>query len=124
VADPALVRAARQRAQAELLSAHDTVREALETDGAVRLSALGRLSAEVFAELLALLAVGLEAPLGLDNTRRAVSIDGRVEIIVRNPGEGIDAAVRTDDGVLRGPDLMVSITLVRDEQLRRDVVRA
>lgn len=124
VADPGLVRAARQRAQAELLSAHDTVRDALKTDRAVRLSALGRLPVEVFAELLALLAVGLEAPLGSDLTRRAVSIDGRVEIVVRDPGDGINAAVRTDGGVFHGPDLMVSITLVGEQKLRREVAGA
>ena len=121
VADPALVRATRQRSQAEMLVAHDAVRAALTTDGAVRLSAFGRLPDDQFAELLALLAVGLEAPLGHDGTRRAVSIDGRVEVVVRDPGRGMKAAVHTGAGVLRGPDLVVSITLVDQVELRQEV---
>jgi uncharacterized protein (TIGR02677 family) len=124
VRDPAMVRAARQRTQAELLSAHDTLRAALTTEGAVRLSAFRRLPADTFAELLALLAVGLEAPLGRDGTRRAVSIDGRVEVVLRDPGDGMYAAVHTESGVLRGPDLLVSITVVGDEELRREVAGA
>jgi len=120
VADPGLVRAARQRTQARMLAAHDEVRAALATDGAVRLSAFGRLPAEVFAELLALLAVGLEAPRSSDGTRRAVSIDGRVEVVLRDPGDGAEAALATDGGVLRGPDLVVSIAVVDVEERPRE----
>lgn len=112
VADPAQVRAARQRAQAEALAAHDAVQEALATDGAVRLSSFGRLPAGEFAELLALLAAGLEAPVGGDGTRRAMSVDGRVEVVLSDPVDGRHAAVGTDEGVLHGPDLLVSIRLV------------
>lgn len=112
VGDPKLLRAARQRAQAEQLAAHDALRMALTTDGAVPLSGFGRLDAVAFAELLTLLAAGLQAPLDGDGARRALSADGRVEVVLRDPGDGRLAALATDDGVLHGPDLLVSISLV------------
>ena len=112
VADPSLVRSLRQRAQAEALAAHESVRESLATSGQVRLSQLGRLPREGFAELLALLASGLDAPVGADGARRALSVDGRVEVVLIDPRDGQTASIPSDDGVLRGPDLLVSITLV------------
>lgn len=111
VADPSRVRAARQRAQAEALADHDAVRAAL-TAASARLSTFVRLPQAQFAELLALLAAGLDAPLGADGSRRALSVDGRVEVVLVDPGDGRTAVLHTDDGVLRGPDLLVSITLV------------
>jgi uncharacterized protein (TIGR02677 family) len=114
VADPAQVRALRERAQAELLAAHDQVRTALTTDGAARLSAFGRLPVDTFGELLSLLALALDAPKGRDGNRRSLSIDGRVEVVLRDPGDGRLATVTSDDGTLRGPDLLVSISLIDD----------
>lgn len=111
VADPSFVRAARQREQAAALQAHDELRTSLTTAGAVRLSSFGRLPADAFAELLALLAAGLDAPLDADSARRALSADGRVEVVLRDPGDGRAAALATAAGVLRGPDLVMSITL-------------
>lgn len=113
VGDPAQVRADRQRAQAEELAAYDALRGALATTGSVPLSRFGPLDPEAFNELLQLLATGLESPVGSDGTRRALSADGRVEIVLRDPGDGRTAALTTVAGVLRGPDLQVSITLVR-----------
>lgn len=92
----------------------DQVRSALVTDGAVRLSAFGRLPVDAFDELLALLALALDAPKGHGGTRRSFSIDGRVEIVVRDPRDGGVASVTSDDGTLQGPDLLVSISLIGD----------
>jgi len=111
VADPSRVRAVRQREQAAALAAHDLLRDALLTPGAVRLSHFAHLHGETFRELLALLAVGLEAFIGTDGARRSLSADGRVEVVLRDPGDGRVATLTTDDGVLHGPDLLVSITL-------------
>jgi uncharacterized protein (TIGR02677 family) len=111
VADPARWRALRQREQAERLAAEDGLRTALATNGAVRLSAFGRLPAETFAELLALLSAGLDAPIGTDGTRRALSVDGRVEVVLRDARDHRQAVLHTASGTLRGPDLLVSITL-------------
>ena len=111
VADPGRVRAQHQRAQAEALTAHDGVRAALATGGAVRLSAFGHVPADAFAELLSLLSLGLDAPVGSDGARRALSVDGRVEVVLRDARDGQVATLHTDPGVLRGPDLLVSIFL-------------
>lgn len=111
VVDPSAVRARRQREQAEALAAHRALRDALLTEGAVRLSTFSGLPVAAFAELLALLATTLEAPLAVDGTRRAMSIDGQVEVVLRDPGDEAIAVVATDHGVLRGPDLLVSIQL-------------
>ncbi len=112
VGDPALVRAARQRDQAAALAEHDAVRAALVTGGAVRLSSFGHLDPARFSELLALLASGLEAPLAADGSRRAMSLDGRVEVVLADPGDGRRARLSTDVGVLTGPDLLVSVGLL------------
>ena len=111
VGDPAVVRAFRQRTQAEALRAHHVLQATLTTGAMVRLSQFARLPAPAFAELLSLLAAGLDAALGGDGTRRALSADGRVEVVLRDPGDGRTAALAADGGVLRGPDLLVSITL-------------
>ncbi len=111
VADPARWRALRQRAQAEALAAEDAVRASLDTGGAVRLSAFGRLPGGAFTELLALLGAALDAPMGADGARRALSVDGRVEVVLRDPGDHRQAVLHTGAGTLRGPDLLVSIAL-------------
>jgi uncharacterized protein (TIGR02677 family) len=121
VADPALLRARRQREQAEALAAHDTLRAALVTDGSVRLSDFGELLLDSFAEFLTLLAASLDTPLAVDGTRRALSVDGRVEIVLRDLGDGRTATIRTETGTLHGPDLVVAITLVDSVSERREV---
>ncbi|MGH8999277.1 MAG: TIGR02677 family protein, partial [Acidimicrobiia bacterium] len=112
VADPAWLRAERQRAQAESLAAYDALRAGLGTAGVVRLSSFGILPADVFAELLALLAAGLDTPAGTDGARRALSADGWVEVVLHDAGDGRRAIIGTPGGTLSGPDLWVSITVV------------
>jgi uncharacterized protein (TIGR02677 family) len=111
VGDPARVRAARQRQQAEALAAHHELRQALATDGGVTLSAFGRLDSAAFAELLTLLAAALDAARDSDGIRRALSADGQVEIVLHPPRTNRLASLVTDAGVLRGPDFVVSIAL-------------
>ncbi len=118
VGDPAEVRAARQREQAERLLAHHAIRLALVTDGEVRLSHFDGLPQEEFSELLDLLSLALDAESAADGTRRALSLDGQVEVVVRDDGPpardgaGGLATLRTETGVLRGPDLVVRIELM------------
>jgi uncharacterized protein (TIGR02677 family) len=116
IADPAQVRAARVREQAERLATHDSLRASLTTDGLVRLAHFTRLPKAEFAELLEVLAAGLAAPLGEDGARRAMTIDGCVEITLRDPHDGRTAVIGTDDGELTGPDMWVEITLVGAER--------
>jgi hypothetical protein len=79
------------------------------------LSTFGRRPENSFTELLALLSVGLDAPLGTDGARRALSADGRIEVVLRVPRDNLMATISTGTGVLRGPDFHVSITLNDDE---------
>jgi uncharacterized protein (TIGR02677 family) len=119
VADPSLVRALRARTQAAALAEHDCLRLALATDGSVRLSSFGVLAPETFDELLRLLAVALGEPLCADGTRRALTVDGGVEVVLRDPQDGRMAALRTGHGTLRAPDLLVSIAVLDDARPRR-----
>jgi uncharacterized protein (TIGR02677 family) len=124
VADPATIRAARRHEQAAELAAHERLRLALTTDGIVRLSSLGRLPVEEFNELLDLLATGLNTAIDSDGARRAISSDGRVEVTLRDPGDHRTAELHTLHGVLRGPDLLVSIAAVGEAVLEAEAAGA
>lgn len=115
VADPAAIRATRLRSEAKALAEHDQLRAAVTTGGTVRLSSFGTLATDAFRELMVLLATGLEAPLDSDGTRRAISVDGRVEVELTDPVDGRVCQVATSAGRLCGPDLLVSITLIDDD---------
>jgi uncharacterized protein (TIGR02677 family) len=112
VADPGAWRALRQRQQAEQLASHEMVRGSLVSGGTVRLSAFRRLAEDAFAELLLLLAAALDALQDADGARRALSVDGRVEVVLRDPGDGRTAVLHSPAGTLRGPDLLVSIAVL------------
>lgn len=82
VGDPGPLRAQRQRDQAEALARRGDVRLALVTNGSVPLSTFGRLEPDEFAELLDLLNQALTAPRSSDQSRRSLSVDGQVEIVI------------------------------------------
>ena len=96
-------RALAQRAEVE------RARRLLATDGPVRLSAFGALDHDLFEHLLTLLGQALSEPAGGDGTRRALTSDGRLEIVLYPPPDGREARLRTPRGVLTGPDHVVSI---------------
>jgi uncharacterized protein (TIGR02677 family) len=112
VRDAAMIRASRQREQAELLAAEDDIRASLETRLPIRLSTFAILDPQAFAELLALLSEALSAPLVSDRSRRSLSADGCVELVLTDVGDGRLARIRTKDGTLTSPDFIVHITLV------------
>ncbi|MEW6155221.1 MAG: TIGR02677 family protein [Actinomycetota bacterium] len=113
VPDAAAVRARRQREQAEALADHQSVRAALATGGAVNLARFGRLAPEAFAELLVLLSDALSAVPAADGSRRAMSADGGVEIVLTEPRPGAaPARLATATGVLTAPDFAVTVTLL------------
>lgn len=124
IRDPALARASRQREQALALAAQVALQTSLLTGEEIRLSSLPNLTPQGFAELLTLLGAALAAPVGTDGRRRALSVDGRVEVALRNTGVDRQVALRTRAGVLRGPDLWLSIHLVGQERDRREAVSA
>ncbi|MGH9225400.1 MAG: TIGR02677 family protein [Acidimicrobiales bacterium] len=115
VGDPAAVRARRQREQAEALARHHQLRGALATVGSEPLSAFGVLDAEAFAELLGLLSDALSAVPAGDGTRRALSADGQVEIVLAPaPRRAPPVRLVTGAGALTSPDFRVRIALLGD----------
>lgn len=125
VADPAAVRASRQRRQAEDLARSEGVRQALVTNGRVHLSDLEALDPDVFRELLDLLAMALSTPLRSDGSRRSSSSDGRVEVVLSAPRHPTATArLRTAAGVLTGPDFGVSILVVSTADEAREAAGA
>lgn len=110
-------RSAERRLLAERLAAEaaqtDAARRRLATDGPVRLSALGHLDREAFGLFLDLLGEALTRPCAPGEPVRATTGDGALAITLTPTGDGGLAEIPTDDGVLRGPDHLVEIALVR-----------
>jgi hypothetical protein len=112
VADPSQLRAARQREQAEALGRAVELRSRLVTKGPVRLSSFGILPRDAFAELLDLVGRTLTASPSSDGSRRTVSADGQVEVVLRDPGDGRVAHLATEAGIMAAPDFVVQIYLL------------
>jgi uncharacterized protein (TIGR02677 family) len=112
VRDPAAVRARRQREQAEAFLREEKTRLSLRTSGRVRLSSFSGIDKAAFIELLALLSEALGAPRSSDGGRRSCSTDGRLEIVLRDAGDGRLARLRTEAGILSAPDYIVEIAVV------------
>lgn len=109
VRDVASIKAARAAQalaeRAELEAAWDL----LDTGGPVRLSAFARLDHDVFERLLDLLGRALATAPDRSGIRRAATADGRVEILLRPPPDGVTATLRTPRGEFRGPDYGIEV---------------
>ncbi|WP_228781021.1 TIGR02677 family protein [Nocardia cyriacigeorgica] len=97
------MRAAAERA--ELEAAWDM----LDTGAAVRLSSFGALDHDLFERLLELLGRTLGARADATGARRGVTLDGRVEMVLRPPADSAMAELKTPRGVFRGPDYVLEI---------------
>ncbi|MFG2074312.1 TIGR02677 family protein [Nonomuraea maritima] len=114
IRDVAALRAER-RARAEKERAElETAWASLATTGALRLSELSELDHDRFGRLLDLLGRALAERPDATGARRAVTSDGRVEIVLRAPGDGAVAVLRTPAGWLRGPDYLVDVRALGD----------
>jgi len=91
----------------------------LDTGGAVRLSAFGRLDHAVFERLLDLLGRALGSGPDRGGTRRSTTIDGRIEIVLRTPTDESVATVTTPRGTFRGPDYVIEIRVFGERHTRR-----
>ncbi|GAB2922553.1 TIGR02677 family protein [Nonomuraea sp. NPDC052634] len=105
---------ARRRAQAERERAElEAAWAALATTGPIRLSQLGELDHDAFGRLLDLIGRALAERPDPTGFRRAVTSDGRVEIVLRAPddtptGRAV-AVLRTSEGWFRTPDYLIDV---------------
>lgn len=96
-------RAIRERAELE------AAWEGLKTYDTVRLSSFGRLEHESFGRLLQLLGRALGARPDSSGARRAVTADGRLEVVLTDPEDDREATLTTPKGRFTGPDYAVRI---------------
>ncbi|MBF8192142.1 TIGR02677 family protein [Nonomuraea sp. K274] len=104
-------RAAKERAELE------AAWSAFAATGALRLSQLGDLDHDTFGRLLDLLGRALDERPDSTGFRRAVTSDGRVEIVLRPPDDESVAVLRTSEGWFWAPDYLIdfrSMDLARD----------
>jgi uncharacterized protein (TIGR02677 family) len=88
----------------------DAARRRLATGRAVLLSDLGPLDSAEFGLFLRLLGDALAAgPAGPDGAIRTRTTDGSMEVVLRPLPEAGIAEIRTEDGILRGPDHEITI---------------
>jgi uncharacterized protein (TIGR02677 family) len=110
--DPAAARARRQAEQAARLADAAAVRGHLLTRGRVTLARFGELDLDRFDALLELLATALAAPRAADGTRRALTVDGQVEVVLHPPPDpSVTCRLTTTQGVLTSPAYEVEIAL-------------
>ena len=100
--------------QLELLAAEqrrqiDAARDALATDGAVRLSEIGSLDRDAFHLFLDLLGQALARRGERRQTVTASSSDGALEIVLQPLDDGTTATLETDAGFFSGRDHRVEI---------------
>jgi uncharacterized protein (TIGR02677 family) len=98
--------AERAAAEAEQTAA---ARARLMTKHPIRLSDLGHLDADAFSLFLALLDEGLSARRPGEREIRTTTGDGSLEIRLAPIPGGMPVEIRTDAGVLRGPDHVLQI---------------
>ncbi|WP_024802593.1 TIGR02677 family protein [Nocardia sp. BMG51109] len=109
VRDVAALRAARAEQAATERAQLEAAWDMLDTGGQVRLSSFGRLDHTMFERLLDLLGRALSTAPAADGTRRATTGDGRIEIVLRRPGDGSRARLSTPRGLFEGPDYVLDV---------------
>jgi uncharacterized protein (TIGR02677 family) len=99
-------RAEREAAETE------AARTRIATDGPLLLSELGELDTRAFRLFLALLGDALAARLPGDTDVKTTTADGSMEIRLSlvEGSRGGEVAIRTEDGILTGPEHLIEIT--------------
>lgn len=127
VPDRRAARAAAQARAALELAETNRLREAVATAGTVRAATFSQLPRAQFDVFLDLVADTLASACDSDGRRALLSSDGRVQVTV----EPVDdharahvATIRTDDGVLRMPDVALRVEVVGSAAERAEEVSA
>lgn len=116
VAEVRAARAARAKAErAELEAAWNM----LDTGGKIRLSHFGRLDHALFERLLELLGRALSSGPDRSGWRRGTTADGRIEIVLRPPGDAAVARLETPLGVFTGPDYAIEVSAAGTQRASR-----
>lgn len=97
------------RLAAEEAAQIDAARRHLSKAGRIRLSDLGKLDALEFGLFLDLLGAALSRKVRKDETVRATSADGTLEIIMEPTGGDARATIVTSLGIFSGPDHFTTI---------------
>jgi uncharacterized protein (TIGR02677 family) len=118
VRDVAALKAERRKRAEQERAELEAAWAALATTGAMRLSQLGKLDHDTFGRLLDLLGRALAERPDSTGFRRAVTSDGRVEIVLRAPEDGAVAVLRTPEGWFRGPDYLIDVRTLGEAGLR------
>jgi uncharacterized protein (TIGR02677 family) len=87
----------------------DAARARLATGRPTRLSELGELDPDAFDLLLDLLAEALARKVAPGDRVATRSADGALEVVLEPTGDGSEAAIRTAEGILRGPDHWITV---------------
>lgn len=119
IRDVSAIKAARAGQAAAERAELEAAWDLLNTGGAVRLSAFGRLDHAVFERLLDLLGRALGNVPEPSGTRRGSTTDGRIEIVLRPPQDGARAELKTPLGVFQGPDYVLEIVVPGERKGRR-----
>ena len=119
VRDVAQVRAARAaRAKAERAEL-EAAWNMLDTGGKVRLSQFGQLDHALFERLLELLGRALASSQDGSGWRRGTTADGRIEIVLKPPGDAAVARLETPRGVFCGPDYVIEVRAAGTRRVSR-----
>jgi uncharacterized protein (TIGR02677 family) len=109
IRDVAAIKAARAE-QARLERAQlEAAWDLLATDGPIRISHLGTLDHTVFERLMDLLGRALSARPDRHGNRRALTSDGRMEIVLHPPADDRTTILHTSRGTLTTGDYTIDI---------------
>lgn len=109
VRDVAAIKAARARQALAERAELEAAWNMLDTGGQVRLSHFGRLDHGVFERLLDLLGRALASAASSAGAQRGATSDGKIEILLHDPGDGAVAELTTPRGRFSGPDYVIEI---------------
>lgn len=109
VEDPRAIKARKVQEQRENLKTQERLRDAILTNGTVRLSTFGDLAYSQYRELVDLVCLALTSHPDPKGQRKGYSSDGRVQVTIFDDAPTTRTKLRTEIGILDTPDYSLSI---------------